>query len=299
MARGFMAGVMPWLVFCTAGFCVGGGRSETAGSAKVSPRTDLDTQTIVSTDGAGDAEGKLRIIPTSLGIRQANGEARPIPYLGGYAVEESSAVRHVAEAIAIHDREPASLEKQLRKNEGNIAAARAALRSAEAEISREHHTHSSDSPTNRDRDPVDKLVTAGAIKSAADREYQASRHATIDPLLLQVQQFEKMSGSPQQAIDGLRRSSIVRLFEVLPGTQARVFRTDGSERFNTTISEDSETISWAEASRVVTPWLTERYRWVLRTADDLDADGVLVLSNRTLLSDTASVLWNDWPKRFR
>ena len=285
------------VVICITLVAVGCGQSGQKG-AEIAAEALRNAASESTAHVGSDTATHLRVIPTSVGIRQSDSVARPIPYLRLFAVQKSLAAQHMAQGLSLLEREVAEIETQLKKNQADLAAASDALQAAQGEISRKYNERvpdSSELPTKRDRDPLGKLLAAGAKKSAADREYQADHRDTIEPLSSRVTELKKLQDSHRAAINDLLESRLVKMFEALPETDAQVFTTDEAGRVNIALPSASAWVVWAQSSRVVTPTLTEHYRWVVRVPEDLDADGSLVLSNHTLLSEKASALWSDIP----
>lgn len=275
-----------WIASCVTAICLG---CSPAGKVPVESAPDAAySQQVV--------EKKPLAIPTTVGVRQRDGVARPIPYLRVYTMPEEVARRLVTSAISEFARELAVLEDELKRAADDLSAAQFALKSKQGEVSRDFNDRiprSSELPTKRDRDPLDKLISAGAKKSEADRAYQSDRREKVDPLASTVEEIKRRLATAEAAIDGLRSSRNARLFDSLPEGDAQVFTTDAEGRVDIILPDDAKTIVWAEAARALDNGLTERYRWVLRIPGDLDADGRLVLSNHTMLPASASALWND------
>lgn len=225
-------------------------------------------------------------IKVEVGIRQNNTVARPIPFLPVCVAPEEDVIRVLSYVHAEDARELAALQASLDRNAADVSEAQAALAKARAEVSRSFNEKVSDGelPSSDDRDPLAKMMAAGAAKSAADREFKSEYGDRVKPLEDRIVSLEAKGKALDGQVALLRESLPSRLFDALHKSESTSFTTNKDGEVVISVPPSGRVAVWAEAARTVTPWLVENYRWYVVIPGPHERDGRVVLGNANLLS---------------
>lgn len=168
------------------------------------------------------------------------------------------------------------LSQQILETNENLAEAR-----NEAEDTFDATVTKSVTPLKKEGSGKDRfrnmLANSGAYEQA-DNNASIVINQKINPLKSQISTLENTRNTKQNELAFIRTNLSKELFDALPYS-ARYITTDEDGRSEMTLPAVTHSYCWADFTKTLPGGQEERLRWLLLLPDELDANGIIVMSH--------------------
>jgi hypothetical protein len=196
-------------------------------------------------------------------------------------------------AILDHEEQVAAVEMEINRVETELHEAESRLDAAKEVVAsgyNERLPKVSEAPDRDDPEYLDWISEASRQKADAGQWYERQKSATIRPIEGEVASIQSNLRRLQSRLSLIREDYTNFLFSALPAEGARHWVTDTNGHAVLSVPRTEPWVIWANSSRLVPGVTTERYRWILKTPDELDSNGKLFADHRNLLDIRGLVL---------
>lgn len=124
------------------------------------------------------------------------------------------------------------------------------------------------------------LANSGGYEQA-DEATSVVVAETIAPLKHNIRNLQEKRQAANNELSRIRVDLPEQLFAALPYS-ARYITTDEDGRSEMTLSAETRSYCWADFTKILPSGQKERLRWLLLLPDELDANGIIVMSHNNI-----------------